>query len=250
MKVDVTFCAGSYTPAESHGRVVVVMDVLRASTSIAVALHNGARNVVPFESADEAVARAKSFDRSDFVLAGERRMQPIAGFDLGNSPQSFSAQAVEGRTVLFTTSNGTAALVSAQGAHEVFVGSFVNLTAVLDVLRAPSRASAHLLLLCAGSDRRFSLEDAGFCAGRFIRGLAERDDRELELNDAARAARVLDKRYGDNIARLFKDAEHARALVSAGYADDLAVCAALDTYPVVPVYADRLITRMGSDREK
>ncbi len=248
MKVDVVFGAGAIAPADAHGRIVVVIDVLRASTSIAVALHNGARTVVPFESADEAVARAKSFDRSDYVLAGERRMQPIPGFDLGNSPSSFSASAVEGRTVLMTTSNGTAALVATQGAHEAFVGGFVNLSAVLEVLRAPERKEAQVTLVCAGNDRRFSLEDA-VCAGRFVRDLAA-SDRSLELTDASRAVRVLDKRYGDNMARLFKDADHARALVSAGYADDLAVCGATDTYPVVPVYADRLITRMGHEREK
>ena len=77
MKVDVVFGAGGITPAEAHGRTVVVIDVLRASTSIVVALANGARNVVPFESADEAVARAKAFDRSDYVLAGERRMARV-----------------------------------------------------------------------------------------------------------------------------------------------------------------------------
>lgn len=248
MRVDVVFGAGGIAPAEMHGRAVVVIDVLRASTSIAVALSNGARNVVPFESADEAVARAKAFDRADYVLAGERRMQPIDGFDLGNSPLSFTASAVEGRTVLLTTSNGTAALVATQGAQEVYVGSFVNLAAVLEVLCDPSRRAGAVTLLCAGSDRRFSLEDAA-CAGRLVRGLTEADP-ALELNDAARAARVLDKRYGENLPRLFKDAEHARALVGAGYGDDLAVCGDVDRYPVVPVYADRLITRMGSEREK
>lgn len=248
MKVDVVFGAGGITPAEAHGRTVVVIDVLRASTSIVVALANGARNVVPFESADEAVARAKAFDRSDYVLAGEQRMQPIPGFDLGNSPGSFTAAAVEGRTILMTTSNGTAALVAAQGAHEVFVGAFVNMSALLDVLRAPERKDAQVTIVCAGNDRRFALEDAA-CAGRFVRELAAAD-RALELTDASRAVRVLDKRYGDNMARLFKDADHARALAGAGYADDLTVCGAVNEYPVVPAYADRLITRMGYERER
>ena len=248
MKVDVLFGAGGVAPADMHGRVVVVIDVLRASTSIAVALSNGARNIVPFEHADEAAARAKSFERSEVVLAGERRMQPIPGFDLGNSPLEFTPAAVEGKSILFTTSNGTAALVATQGAHDVFVGSYVNLSALLAVLRHPSRAASDVTIVAAGKDRQFSLEDSA-CAGRFVRGLFD-ENPTLELNDAAHATMLLDKRYGRNLPRLFKEAEHGRALVSAGFEGDLAVCAAVDAYPVVPVYADRLITRMGPDHER
>ena len=248
MKVDVLFGAGGVTSAEMHGRVVVVIDVLRASTSIAVALSNGARNVVPFEHADEAAARAKSFDRSEVVLAGERRMQPIPGFDLGNSPREFTPAAVEGKSILFTTSNGTAALVATQGAQDVFVGSYVNLTALLTVLRDPARATSDVTIVAAGKEKQFSLEDAA-CAGRFVRGLSE-NGAKLELNDAAHATMLLDKRYGHNLQRMFREAEHARALVNAGFGDDIAVCASVDAYPVVPVYADRLITRMGPDQER
>ncbi|MEP7348153.1 MAG: 2-phosphosulfolactate phosphatase [Gemmatimonadaceae bacterium] len=247
MKVDVLFGAGGIVPVEMHGRVVVVIDVLRASTTIAVALANGARNVVPFEHADEAAARAKSFDRSEVLLAGERRMQPIPGFDLGNSPREFTAQVVEGKSVLFTTSNGTAALIATQGAAEVFVGSYVNLSALLAVLRDPSRANNNVTIFAAGNDRRFSLEDAA-CAGRFVRELS--GGAKLELNDGAHATMLLDKRYGQNLQKMFKEAEHARALVNAGFGEDIAVCAAIDAYPVVPVYADRLITRMGPDLER
>jgi len=248
VKVDVLFGAGGVAPAEMHGRVVVVIDVLRASTSIAVALSNGARNVVPFERADEVAARAKSFDRSEVVLAGERRMQPIPGFDLGNSPREFTPDVVDGKSILFTTSNGTAALVAAQGAHDVFVGSYVNLSALLSVLRHPSRASSNVTIVAAGKDKQFSLEDAA-CAGRYVRSLMD-GGAKLELNDAAHATMLLDKRYGHNLQRMFKEAEHARALVGAGFGDDLAVCGAIDAYPVVPVYADRLITRMGQDQER
>ncbi len=248
MKVDVLFGPGGAAPAEMHGRVVVVIDVLRASTSIAVALSNGARNVVPFEHADEAAARAKSFERSEVLLAGERRMQPIPGFDLGNSPREFTADAVEGKSILFTTSNGTVALLATQGAHEVFVGSYVNLSALVAVLLDPSRASSNVTIVAAGNDRRFSLEDAA-CAGRFVRELS-RDGVKLELNDGAHATKLLDKRYGQNLLKMFKEAEHARALVNAGFGEDIAVCAAVDAYPVVPVYADRLITRMGPDQER
>lgn len=247
MKVDVLFGAGGLTPAEMHGRVVVVIDVLRASTSIAVALFNGARSVVPFDSADEVVAHAKSFDRELVVLAGERRMQPIPGFDLGNSPRSFSVDAIAGKSVLLTTSNGTAALLATQGAAEVFVGAFVNFGAILQALEARLRPDAHVVFLCAGSERAFSLEDA-VCAGRFVRGLVD-GGRTLELNDAARAAILLERRYATDLRELFADAAHGRALDAAGYGDDLTTCRDLDQYPVVPIYVDRLITRMTPPKD-
>src|ERR687886_1224926 len=126
MRIDVLFGSANVTPALVVGRVVAVIDVLRASTSIAAALANGARNVVPLESADDVITRAKQFERSEVRLAGERRMRPIPGFDLGNSPREFTREAVEGKTLLLTTTNGTAALTAIQGARDVAVASYVN----------------------------------------------------------------------------------------------------------------------------
>ena len=246
MRVDVVFGPAAMPPAEWHGRVVVVIDVLRASTTIATALANGARTIIPFESAEEAVARSKAFERGEVILAGERRMATIPGFDLGNSPREFTRDAVDGKTILFTTSNGTSALVAVQGAREVIVGSFVNFSAVAALLRAAARDDVDLALVCAGSDRQFALEDA-VCAGGLVRALS-RQLAGATLNDAARAALVLDRRYAADLAALFATAAHGKALTEAGFADDLAMCATLDSHAVVPVYAERLITRLGSDR--
>src|SRR5919199_1953344 len=173
MRIDVVFGPANLTPALITGRVVAVIDVLRASTTIAAALANGARNVVPLESADEVITRAKQFDRSEVRLAGERRIRPIPGFDLGNSPREFTRPAVEGKTVLITTTNGTAAFAPIQGARDVVVGSYVNHTAVATLLRAAARGGNDVTLVCAGRDRQFSLEDAA-CAGRFARAVCKR----------------------------------------------------------------------------
>ena len=246
MRVDVFFGPGQFAAADVAGRVVAVIDVLRASTTIAVALANGARAVLPFDSADEALTRAKSLERADMRLAGERRMLPIPGFDLGNSPKEFTPEAVEGKTILLATTNGTMALTAVQGARDVVVASYVNFSATLAMLRAAARSGTDLAIICAGRERQFSLEDAA-CAGRFVREIAKRVP-ESELNDAARACSMIDRRYGDDLARLFNDSEHGKALVAAGFADDLSLCATLDAYPVVPVYSDRQITRLGTDR--
>ena len=246
MRVDVFFGASSMTSADVNGRVVVVIDVLRASTTIAAALANGARSVIPFESAEEAITRSKSFARGDYKLAGERRNLMIPGFDLGNSPREFTREQVEGKSILLTTTNGTAALVAVQGAREVVVGCYANFTAVLSLVRAAARGGNDIVILAAGSDRRFSLEDAT-CAGRFVRMAALRNPGAV-LNDAAVTALLLHRRYGADLSRLFADASHGRALVEAGFAEDLPVCGALDLYPVVPVYQDRQITKLGPER--
>ena len=248
MRLEVFYGTQQLTPADVAGRVVAVIDVLRASSSIAVALANGAKNIIPFDGSEEAVLRSKSFERGTVRLAGERKLLAIPGFDLGNSPREFTRDAVEGNTILMSTTNGTAALTAVQGARDVAVASYVNFSAVLAMLRAASRAGSDLAIICAGRDRQFSLEDAA-CAGRYARHITRRLA-AVEMNDAALASTMIDRRYGDNLGRLFADSAHGRALVEAGFAEDLAVCAAVDSYPVVPIYSDRQITKLGPDRER
>ena len=248
MRIDVFFGINQVTPADTQGRVVAVIDVLRASTCIAVALANGARTVIPFDTPDQVVERSKSFERSQVRLAGERKMVAVPGFDFGNSPLEFTPEAVEGKTVLMTTTNGTGSLMAVQGARDVVVASYVNLEAVLSMFRAAARGGTDISIICAGRDRQFALEDAA-CAGRYVRGVTKRLA-NVRLNDAAHACTMIDAKYRDNIRRLFDDSSHGQALAEAGFAEDLAVCAKVDAYPVVPLYADRQITRLGPDRER
>ena len=248
MRIDVHFNGSSAGQAELHDRVVLVVDVLRASTSIAAALSNGARAVIPFEGVDDAIMRARSLERSEVLLAGERKMAPIQGFELGNSPREFTAEVVTGKTIVMTTTNGTAALASCAGALEVLVGAFANYSAVLAWLRAAARAGKSLTIVCAGSNGRFALEDA-ICAGRFVRGVARRGI-QPELGDAANVAAIIDRRMGADLQAVLRDSEHGRALIEAGLGDDVTYCAAIDTHPVVPVYRDRQVVPLGSGRER
>jgi 2-phosphosulfolactate phosphatase len=225
-----------------------VIDVLRASTSIATALANGARAVIPLDSTDEVVMRAKAFDRSEVKLAGERQMRPIPGFDLGNSPLEFTRETIEGKTVLLSTTNGTGAITALQGPRDVVIGSYVNFSAVLAMLRTAIRGGTDIAILCAGREKQFSLEDAA-CAGRFVHH-AMRRRADVALNDAAFAGMLIDRRYSDNLMRLFSASAHGRALSEAGYGDDLAACAAIDSYPVIPIYSDRQITKLGPERAR
>ena len=247
MKLDVFMSPGEIAPGDVQGRVVAVIDVLRASTSIAVALANGARTVVPVEDVDEAITRSRQFERTQVRLAGERRMLPIPGFDMGNSPVEFTSEAVNDRTVLITTTNGTRSLLALQGARDIVVASYVNLSVVSVMLRAAARAN-DISIVCAGTEGHFSLEDAA-CAGRYVRSITQPGS-SLTLNDAARACALIDGKYGDNIAEIFGDSWHGQALAEAGFGDDLVACASVDSHPVVPIYQDRQITRLGPDRER
>lgn len=249
MKVDVFLSPGEVNPGSILGRVVAVIDVLRASTSIATALSNGARTIMPVESTDVALIRMKDFERDDVILAGETKMLPIPGFDVGNSPREFTPQVVNDRTILMTTTNGTRALMNLSGARDVLVASYVNHAAVSAMLRTAARANENISIVCAGHEGHFSLEDAA-CAGRYVRSISQKTRSAVELNDAACACELIDRKYGDNIAKIFRDSVHGKALAEAGFGEDLLACAAVDSHPVVPIYQDRQITRLGPNRER
>ena len=247
MKLEVFMSPREVVAGDVQGRVVAVIDVLRASTTIAVALFNGARTVIPVADVDEAISRARQFEKSQVRTAGERKMLPIPGFDLGNSPLEFTAEEVRGCNVIISTTNGTRALMALQGTRDTVVASYVNHIAVSAMLRAAARSN-DISIVCAGTEGHVRLEDAA-CAGRYVRSLTQ-SNASITLNDAARACALIDGRYGDNIAEIFKDSSHGRSLAEAGFGEDLLLCAQLDSHPVVPIYQERHITRLGPDRER
>ena len=248
MRLDVFFTPNQVKPIETAGRLVVIVDVLRASTTVATALGNGAKTVIPVEGADEVISRSREFARSQILLAGEQKMHPIAGFDIGNSPQAFTPAMVEGKTILITTTNGTKTLLGVQNARDIVIASYVNFTAVLAMMKVAASSNTDIAIICAGEEGSFTLEDAA-CAGRFVRAIPKRSD-SIQTNDAAAASVVIEKKYGDNIAKVFKESSHGQALQSAGFGDDLAAAAEVDSYPVVPIYQDRQITKLGPERAR
>lgn len=238
-RLDTYLSPAALSPGALTGTVVAVIDVLRASTTIAAALEAGARSVIPFLETEDAVRTARQFDRTEVRLAGERQMRAIDGFDLGNSPLEFTADAVAGRTVLLTTTNGTRALHAAHDAAAIYVASFVNASATLGPLEAALDAGQSVAFVCAAHDGQFSLEDATL-AGRLVDALAARHP-EAAMNDASFTARLLHARYGDDTARLFAEAEHGRALAEAGFGDDLRACGAIDAHPIRCRYREHVI---------
>ncbi len=239
MRLDVFLAPSELTPAALDGRVVAVIDVLRATTTIAAALHAGARTVFPFLETEDAVRTARQYERGEVTLAGERHMVAIPGFDLGNSPLEFTPARVGRQTVMLTTTNGTKALLAAEDARTVLVASYANFTVTLARLQEALAAGHDLALVCASSEGMPSLEDSA-CAGRFVEALCSTDP-SLSMNDAAQMCQLLSAQYGDDLVALFGAAEHGRALHAAGFDDDLHACATLDLYPVLAEYRDRAI---------
>jgi len=221
------------------GRGVVVIDVLRATSSIVAALSAGAKAVVPAATSEEAVRLTANLEKDGIVLAGERRMVKIEGFGLGNSPREMTAEAVAGKTIVLATTNGTPALVAAQGGDPVLVAAAVNFSAVAERARAVFTERGDLVIICAGREKQFALEDA-YTAGRLVKAV-KKGARKVTLNDAAQVSLDLAGQQG-GWEDAFDASDAARQLIEVGLGDDVAYCAHPDRFSVVPVYADRRIT--------
>lgn len=236
MRIDV-FLTPSELRRGLKGRVAAVIDVLRATSTIVEAMANGARNVYPTATIEDAVRLAQTLGRSEVLLCGERRSRPVEGFDLGNSPFEFTADVVRDKTVVMATTNGTPALLTGSTADRCYVASFLNISAVASAL---VEAELPIVLLCAGREGRFSLDDA-LCAGALIRHLRTRRTERTRMNDAALAVSALEKRYRAHLAGVIARTSAARQIVDAGLAGDIAYCMMENRHAVVPVMSDRQV---------
>jgi 2-phosphosulfolactate phosphatase len=239
MKLDVYFTPLGLSAGDLAGRAVVVIDALRATTSIIAALASGARAVVPAASSEEAVKMTANLERDGFVLAGERRYLPIPGFTLGNSPNEMTPEAVGGKTVYLATTNGTPALVAAQGADPVLVGAAVNFTALAERARELFQERGDLVVICAGREKQFALEDA-YVAGRLVKAVKSRL-RKIEMNDGASVALGLTQRYRHWLDA-FMACEAGRQLKQLNLEADVTFSAEDDRFTLVPTYSGRRVT--------
>jgi 2-phosphosulfolactate phosphatase len=185
----VHFLPSLTTPQELAGGLVVVIDVLRATTTVCHALAAGAKAVVPCMEVQEARDIARRLPEGEVVLGGERRGLRIDGFDLGNSPAEYTQKAIAGRTVVFTTTNGTQALRLCGEARRAVLGAFVNRSAVCDEVVHAMAAGHEAHLLCAGTRGEITGEDVLFTGAAVWRVLnSPGPPREAKLNDQARLA--------------------------------------------------------------
>lgn len=231
MRVHVALTPAELEGADLHAHTVVVIDVFRAATTVATALSNGCRAIIPALTPDDARARAQEFPRGEVLLAGERGGEPIEGFDLGNSPLEYTPDRVARRVVILTTTNGTGALLKVSGAASTVVGALVNAKAIAQRAHDQRRT---LTLACAGELGEPSLEDT-VCAGVIIEAIS-RGGGLLELSDTAAIARAVARDYRHRLGDLPVESGWGRHLLGRGRDKDLAACLALDAWPIVPVF--------------
>jgi 2-phosphosulfolactate phosphatase len=213
--------------------VVVIIDIFRATSSICYGIENGAEAIIPVAEVDECVAyRDKA---SHYLLAAERDGKVVEGFDFGNSPFSYTAQKVAGKTVVLTTTNGTQALHLSRKAKKVVIGSFLNLTALCNWLKTQDN---NILLVCAGWKNNFNLEDTLF-AGAVVEQLK---DLNFKLDDAAIAANDLFQTGKKDIGQYLKKTSHGERLKKLGIEKDIEFCLQVDLTTAIPVLdGDRLV---------
>jgi 2-phosphosulfolactate phosphatase len=229
MRLHVALTPVEFASLVLDGVAAVVVDVLRATTTVVAACSAGCRRIVPVASPEAAMAFARGFSPGKALLAGERAGERIAGFDLGNSPLEFTAERVAGSTIVLTTTNGTAAMLAAAAAPVAAVAALSNVGAAGRWALAQER---DVTLLCAGEEGAFSLEDA-VCAGLLVGRLAAAAP-GCRLTDAALAALRLGERYAPRLGQLAEDSSWGRRLVANGRGSDVAVCLRLGGSEIVP----------------
>jgi 2-phosphosulfolactate phosphatase len=200
----------------------VVFDVLRATSSIITGLASGAEAIIPVRSVDEA--RDRKLKDPDLLLAGERGGLPPEGFDLGNSPEEF--EKLNGRRVVMTTTNGTAAIESVRSASKVLIGALLNIDALANYLF--THPPKKLLLVCAGTGEEFSLEDA-IAAGALVVRLAD----DQRLSDSAIITRSLYEQVGDDLNEWLRQTQNGKQLRKIGKDADITWCARLSVFDLV-----------------
>lgn len=241
--IEVFLAPAGIQPDELHGRTAVVIDVLRASSTIIYALSQGAREVIPVANLGEAGRMASNLDPASYVLGGERGGKQIEGYHLGNSPLQYAADRVADKTVILSTTNGTPAIQAASEAEELLVGGFVNARAVAQAVRD---AGNDVTIICAGWENRVSLEDT-LCAG-FLVDLLLGGESPANLSDTAYMALWQYRHDQNDLSVPISRCNHARRLEELGHALDIPLCIEIDAWPVVPrLHESRLILTAVSE---
>ena len=227
----------SLTSAESlDGREAVVIDVLRATTTIVHALAAGAQAVIPCLEVEEARRQAIQLGEQA-VLGGERKGKRISGFDLGNSPNEYTPETVQGKTVVFTTTNGTRAIAVCRNANRTLLAAFVNFASICETL-----GDLHSVeLVCAGTRNEISREDV-LLAGAIVDDLLRRHPRACLTNDQAILAcdawRSTSASFSgpESLAKSLHESRGGRNLLNIGQQQDIYIAAELDKFDLVPAW--------------
>jgi 2-phosphosulfolactate phosphatase len=230
-QIDVCFSPFLYPVYEKEEQIVVVIDVLRATSAICTAFQYGVEKMIPVATVEEALA----YKQQGYLVGAERNAIAIEGFDFGNSPYSYMTDKIKGQTVVITTTNGTQAIEAAKNAYAVVIGSFLNITALCDWLIVQDKP---ILLLCSGWKNKFNLEDTLF-AGAVTEILSKQE--AFKLLDGALATKYLYQQAHQNPYKFLNYSSHKERLSAMGLKDDIKYCLTLDQTNVIPILKDKYL---------
>ncbi len=242
-KIDLYFTPSEIGEKDLSEKLVIVVDVLRATTTTTVALANGAREIIPVASIDAAGELKQKLGREHVLLCGERDGQKIEGFDLGNSPAEYEPKTVKDKALIFCSTNGSRAMLKGGQGAVCLIGGLVNLS---EVVRFALREDKDVAIVCSGAAGKFSFEDA-VTGGKYVSELEKKLGRELEKNDGAKAAHYLYRREEADLYSALRNSFHGRFLVTLGFESDIREAAKVDSIPIVPVLAEGRIIRYQSE---
>ena len=204
---------------------VIVIDIIRATSTITAALHHGVKRMIPVETVEEA----ETYLAKGYLVAGERDGYKIPNFQFGNSPYEFMSEDVKGKEIIHTTTNGTRCVLMSKGAHNIVAGSFLNLESVVEWIKAENRDT---ILFCAGWKDHYNMEDALY-AGSVVRALS---DHFQILDDATLSTKMMYRYIRANMLRSVKQAQHFKRLSKLGIEKDIKFCMSNHKYDIIPIY--------------
>ncbi|MEW8994127.1 2-phosphosulfolactate phosphatase family protein [Clostridium sp.] len=232
MNIDVVISAQHIKPEKFKDRIVVVIDVLRATSVMVTALNNGCDKIIPVKEIEEAVHIA-SKDRNNYLLGGERGGVRIENFDFSNSPLDYTQDIVKGKSLIMTTTNGTRAIKNSEEAEKIFIGALINGRVVAEKL---AKLNKDVTFVNAGTDGEFSMDDF-ITSGYIINCLRDIMKNQCTLTDIAKTSEYV---YINNpsIISFVKDALHYKRMKDLKYHEDLRYCLSKDLVNIVPEYKD------------
>jgi len=220
--------------------IVVVIDILRATTTMCVAFDNGVELMVPVAHIEECAA----YKDHGYLIAGERSGEQLEGFDFGNSPFSYTPEAVAGKRIAITTTNGTRAIKAAQerNARAIVVGAFSNISTLAHWL---IRQNEHVCLLCAGWRDNLTLEDTIF-AGALARKLRNHFNR---FQDTCLVAETLFSSANNRKRYFFRNSSHYRRLIHLNLQEEVKYAMRRDTHPVIPMMIGNALYDISANKD-
>ncbi len=234
MNIEVCYSPQSYHLFHKPEAIVVVIDILRATSAITTAIFHGVSKMIPIATMIEA----DEYKKNGFMVAAERNGEIVDGFDLGNSPFGYMNKKVKGKTIAITTTNGTHAIEVARKAKRIIIGSFLNMDAVVDYLKKEKK---DVLFLCAGWKNKFNLEDSLF-AGAVANDLVNKHD-FTTICDSTIAAIELYKLAKHDLEGFLANSSHRKRLAKLDLERDVKYCLTPNQCPVVPVLEGKFIVK-------